>query len=118
MNHGTLVLPVERARDFMDLIGRNANFQFEDMNSQDMRRPYKKYIQRLDELERVLRFLFDELSKIPGSEVMKNQVDSFLENDHEYKLDAVESELKKLYEQFMKFKENNTDLNEQRNAAF
>ena len=30
----------------------------------------------------------------------------------------MESELKKLYEQFMKFKENNTDLNEQRNAAF
>merc|ERR1719262_1612558 len=49
---------------------------------------------------------------------MKNNVDTFLEQDHAYKLDAVEPELKKLYEQFMRFKENNADLNEQRNAAF
>merc|ERR1719160_1113779 len=118
MKHGTLVLPTERARHFMDLIGRNCNMLFEDMNSSDMRRPYKKHVQRLDEMERILRFLFDELTKIPNCEVLKNQVDTFLEKDHEYKLDSVEAELKKLYGQFMKFKENNADLHEQKNSAF
>jgi len=101
----------------MNLIGSNANMQFEDMNARDMRRPYKKYIQRIDEMERILRFLFDELSKIPGAEVTKNRVDDFLEHDHEMKLDVVETELKDLYTQFIGFKGNNTDLNEQRNAA-
>jgi V-type H+-transporting ATPase subunit a len=117
MKHGTLVIPTERARHFLDLIGRNANMQFEDMNAQDMRRPYKKYVQRIDEMERILRFLFDELAKIEGSKVVTNRNDNFLENDHQFKLDAVETELKQLYVQFMKFKENNADLGEQKNAA-
>jgi V-type H+-transporting ATPase subunit a len=117
MKHGTLVIPVERARHFIDLIGRNCSMQFEDMNAQDMRRPYKKFVQRLDEMERILRFLFDELSKIPGTELKKNQIQTFLECDGEFKLDSVESGLKKLYDQFMRFKDNNAVLLEQLNAA-
>ena len=41
MKHGTLVLPTERARHFMNVVGKlqNCNIQFEDMNSQTMRRP-------------------------------------------------------------------------------
>jgi len=117
MKHGTMVIPTERARHFIDLIGRHANMQFEDMNSRDMRRPYKKYVQRIDEMERIVRFLFDEVGKVPGCEVTKNRNDNFLENDHEYKLDAVETELKQLYVQFMKFKENNAELQEQRNSS-
>lgn len=116
MKHGTLVIPTERARHFLDLIGRNANMQFEDMNAQDMRRPYKKYIQRIDEMERILRFLFDELAKT-GNTVVHNRTDNYLENDHVYKLDAVETELKQLYVQFMKFKENNSNLSDEKNAA-
>ena len=69
MKHGTLVVPVERAREFIDLIGaelrnavcsapscafwcftaclrsykgKNTKMQFEDMNVRDMHRPYKK----------------------------------------------------------------------------
>eukprot|EP00411_Alexandrium_monilatum_P106457 CAMPEP_0175782814 /NCGR_PEP_ID=MMETSP0097-20121207/77981_1 /TAXON_ID=311494 /ORGANISM="Alexandrium monilatum, Strain CCMP3105" /LENGTH=50 /DNA_ID=CAMNT_0017093655 /DNA_START=45 /DNA_END=194 /DNA_ORIENTATION=+ len=42
MKHGTLVLPIDRARQFIDLIGHNTKMQFEDMNARDMHRPYKK----------------------------------------------------------------------------
>jgi len=117
MKHGTLVLPVDRARQFIDLIGANTKMQFEDMNARDMYRPYKKYIQRIDEMERILRFLMDELTKVPGAEVIRNNVDNFLENADEYKLDEVEARLKQIHQDFIQFKENNAKLTGKRNAA-
>jgi len=117
MKRGTLVLPVDRARHFIDLIGHHTSMQFEDMNAREMHRPYKKHIQRIDEMERILRFLVDELKHIPGSEVVKNNVDIFLENADDYKLDEVEGKLKRLYQDFLTFKENNTKLADKRNAA-
>jgi len=117
MKHGTLVLPTDRARDFIDLIGDKTNMQFEDMNVRDMHRPYKKYIQRIDEMERVLRFLGDEVERIPSTVVVKDNLDGFLQHSNEYKLDEVESRLKKIYGDFMKFKDNNVNLVSNRNAA-
>merc|ERR1740138_484037 len=87
------------------------------MNVQDMRRPYKKYTTRIDEMERILRFLTEEISNISGTEIKKNQVDSFLENDQVFSLDDVEAELKILYGRFMEFKVNNSDLYDQMNSA-
>jgi len=117
MQHGTLVLPIDRARQFIDLIGANTKMQFEDMNARDLHRPYKKYIQRLDEMERILRFLLQELTKVPSAEVVKNNVDSFLERADDYRLDQVEARLKQLYHDFIQFKENNATLVSKRNAA-
>eukprot|EP00418_Pyrodinium_bahamense_P090121 CAMPEP_0179025010 /NCGR_PEP_ID=MMETSP0796-20121207/7754_1 /TAXON_ID=73915 /ORGANISM="Pyrodinium bahamense, Strain pbaha01" /LENGTH=847 /DNA_ID=CAMNT_0020720997 /DNA_START=44 /DNA_END=2587 /DNA_ORIENTATION=+ len=117
MKHGTLVLPIDRARQFIDLIGAHTKMMFEDMNARDMHRPYKKYIQRIDEMERILRFLMDELTKVPGTEVIKNNVDSFLEHADDYKLDEVEARLKQIYQGFILFKENNAKLTGRRNAA-
>jgi len=117
MKHGTLVLPVDRARQFIDLIGAHTKMQFEDMNARDMHRPYKKYIQRIDEMERILRFLMDELTKVPGAEVIKNNMDSFLDNSDEYKLDELEARLKQIHQDFIQFKENNAKLTGRRNAA-
>ncbi|CAE7320441.1 VHA-a3 [Symbiodinium sp. CCMP2592] len=117
MKHGTLVVPVERAREFIDLIGKNTKMQFEDMNVRDMHRPYKKYIQRIDEMERIIRFLLEELTRVPGAEVVKNNVDAFLDHSDSYKLDEVESELLKIHKEFIQFKENNAKLQERRNAA-
>lgn len=57
MKYGTLVLPVDRARQFIDIIGASTKMQFEDMNARNLHRPYKKYIQRIDEMERILRFI-------------------------------------------------------------
>jgi len=117
MKHGTLVLPVDRARYFVDLIGSNANMQFEDMNTMDMHRPYKKYIQRIDEMERILRLLVDELTRVPGKELVANNIDDFLKHADSYKFDEVESRLKQIHEHFIQFKENNVRLTERRNAA-
>lgn len=117
MKHGTLVLPVDRARHFINLIGACTNMQFEDMNARDMHRPYKKYIQRIDEMERILRFLTDELQRVPDSEVITGNVDDFLSHADTYKLDEVEAMLKQTHQDFIQFKENNVKLTEKRNAA-
>ncbi|CEM27242.1 unnamed protein product [Vitrella brassicaformis CCMP3155] len=117
MKHGTLVLPSERARHFIDLLGRKANVQFVDMNERTMRRQYKRYIQRLEEMERILRFLHEEIARHEFN-VTKGSVEAFLESDTEtYQLDQVEDSLKRLYEQFSRFKENNSDLLTEKNNA-
>jgi V-type H+-transporting ATPase subunit a len=117
MKHGTLVLPADRARHFIDLVGAKTRMQFEDMNAKEMHRPYKKHIQRIDEMERILRFLFDELSRLPDTEVIKNNYQHFLDNCEEYKLDEVEIVLKRMYQDFVQFKENNAKLAERLNAT-
>mmetsp|Transcript_60124 Transcript_60124/g.158159 ORF Transcript_60124/g.158159 Transcript_60124/m.158159 type:complete len:864 (-) Transcript_60124:297-2888(-) len=117
MKHGTLVLPIDRAREFIDLVGASTKMQFEDMNARNMHRPYKKYIQRIDEMERILRFLTDELDRVPHDEVIQNNVTSFLENADKYKLDEVEARLKQIHREFIQFKENNANLTARRNAT-
>merc|ERR1719356_1990757 len=82
-----------------------------------MRRPWKKQIQRIDEMERIIRFLVEGLSRTQGADVIKHNVESFLENSHEYELDKVEGKLKQIYQDFIQFKENNTQLTTKRNAA-
>jgi len=117
MKHGTLVLPVDRARHFVELIGASCNMQFDDMNAREMTRPYKKFIQRIDEMERIIRFIKDEMERVPGTEVTSRNLDNFLEHADGYKLDDVETELKTIYRNFTRFKENNSTLVEDRNGA-
>ncbi|CAK9070936.1 unnamed protein product [Durusdinium trenchii] len=82
-----------------------------------MRRPYRKHIQRIDEMERILRFLVGEISGIEGCEILKNKVDEFMRFEDAYTLEGVETELQSLYKHFMKFKENNVSLTNERNQA-
>jgi len=117
MRHGTLVLPVESAKAYADLIGSNANMQFEDMNANCMSRPYKKYCQRIDEMERIIRFLTDELARVPGAEITTTNVHDFLLHQADYKLEDVESRLLHIYKHFTQFKDNSARLVEKRNAA-
>jgi len=117
MRHGLLVLPVQDARRYIDKLGKATNLQFEDMNATGMRRPYRKHIQRIDEMERILRFMFDEIAKLDGCEIKTNAVDEFLANDGAYKLDPVEAELQRLYQNFTKFKDNNANLVAEKNQA-
>jgi V-type H+-transporting ATPase subunit a len=117
MKSGVLVLPHDRARELIDLIGSRAKMQIEDMNAKNMQRPYKRQIQRIDEMERIIRFLVEELSRLQEQEVVKYNVECFLENSHEYELDKVEGKLKQIYQDFIQFKENNTQLTTKRNAA-
>ena len=76
MKHGTLILPAEKARYFVELIGRKVQVQIEDMNQISLKRNYRKYIQRyadslhilstrirIEEIERCIRFVLEEISK-------------------------------------------------------
>jgi len=117
MKYGLLVLPVSEAHRIVARLGKDATLQFEDDNARDMKRPYRKHIQRIDEMERILRFLVGEISAIEGCEIVKNKVDEFLRFEDAYSLEGVESELQSLYKHFMKFKENNMSLTNERNQA-
>ncbi|EDO08390.1 V-type ATPase 116kDa subunit family protein [Babesia bovis T2Bo] len=110
MSHGTLVIPQERARDCIDLLCRNTNIQFVDMNERRLDRPYKKYIQRILNMERMIRVLTEEVTSLPGTMIVKDRIDDFLRYDKVYRLDQVEESLVKLYEQFEKFKQNDLML--------
>ncbi|SCO64989.1 vacuolar proton translocating ATPase subunit A, putative [Plasmodium vivax] len=117
MKHGTLVLPSDRAREYLDCLGKNIDIQFIDMNEKTMKRQYKKYIQRIDDMERILRFLEENIKKLPNVKIKKSKIDSFLEHDNVYELDQVEESLNRLHVQFVRFCNNNKDLVDERNNA-
>jgi len=119
MKCGTLVVPAQRARHFVDVMGSQANVEFLDMHAKEMipTRQYKKYIQRIEEVERILRFLFEEVTKLPNSKIYKNDIQGFLETESAYNLSDMENTLKKLYVEFNNFRDNNARLITARNAA-
>ncbi|GAW78968.1 vacuolar proton translocating ATPase subunit A [Plasmodium gonderi] len=117
MKHGTLVLPSDRAREYLDCLGKHVDIQFIDMNEKTMKRQYKKYIQRIDDMERILRFLEENIKKLPNVKIKKSKIDSFLEHDNVYELDQVEESLNRLHVQFVRFCNNNKDLVNERNNA-
>lgn len=117
MQHGALVLPTDRARDFIELLGKHCHIQFVDMNEDLLVRQYKRYIQRIDEMERVLRLLFEEINKVSGTKVVPADVDAFMDSDLGYQLDGVEEALKKVSDQFQRFRDNNSNLLAEKNIA-
>ena len=116
MKHGTVILPTNAARFYINLIGHYSNIQFQDMNEHDLHRPYKQHIQRVEDLERMIRFLTDELRKLPGVEIKRNKIEEFLSNER-FTLDTVEEKIKDVYNQFNGFRENNKGLADELTAA-
>eukprot|EP00388_Colpodella_angusta_P004074 GDKJ01013798.1.p1 GENE.GDKJ01013798.1~~GDKJ01013798.1.p1 ORF type:complete len:887 (+),score=236.79 GDKJ01013798.1:55-2715(+) len=114
MSHGTIVLPSDRAREFIDLLGRKSHIQFLDMNANTTKRPYRKQIARIDELERILRCLYEQIERLDAT-VESGHIDNFLEFDKAYSLDKVEEALQQLYLQFVRFDANNQNLKNERN---
>eukprot|EP00929_Paragymnodinium_shiwhaense_P095921 TRINITY_DN5724_c0_g1_i1.p1 TRINITY_DN5724_c0_g1~~TRINITY_DN5724_c0_g1_i1.p1 ORF type:complete len:811 (-),score=239.12 TRINITY_DN5724_c0_g1_i1:206-2638(-) len=117
MTQGTLLLPRQDAKKYIDMIGRELNLQFEDQNSDHMRRPYRKYVQRIEEMERILRFVTAELAKIDGCSLVKNQVEEFMANCENYDLAEVEADLTRLYKDLVKATDNNAKLFEEKNQT-
>ncbi|KAF4691778.1 H(+)-transporting V0 sector ATPase subunit a, partial [Perkinsus olseni] len=117
MTHGTVVLPHEYARNYVDLLGKQTKLMFEDMNSAVMQRPYRKYIQRIEDMERMLRVLDSEIAKMPDVALYKNRIDDFLDHDEEFTLDTLEAEVKRVYEQFIRFRGNNEELTTELDSA-
>lgn len=116
MKHGTVILPSNAARFYVNLVGHQSNIQFQDMNAHDLHRPYKLHIQRTEDLERMLRFLLDELRKLPGVVLTRNRVEDFLGNEN-YTLDMLEDQIKKVYNQYVGFRDNNKALADELTAA-
>lgn len=117
MRSGTLLLPIERARQLVDTVGRTVTMEFTDMHASKVapNRPYKRFVWRIEEMERILRFLVEQL--IIEEDIEKNHVAEFLEYDHYYKMETVEAELSRSYQTFIRFQENNASLLKARNAA-
>lgn len=115
----TLVLPFEKAYNMLNCLGHKTNMQVLDMNGDQVYRPYKRYIQRLDEMDRIIRFLVEnvigELGM--GEKVTRNRDADFLANESVYTMDALESELLSYYEKFSKFRANNAALEAELGAA-
>lgn len=116
MKHGTVILPSNAARFYVNLVGHQSNVQFQDMNAHDLHRPYKQHIQRIEDLERMLRFLMEELRKLPGVSLVRNHVDEFLGNES-LSLDSLEEQIKSVYSQYTGFRDNNKALADELTAA-
>jgi V-type H+-transporting ATPase subunit a len=116
MKHGTVILPSNAARFYVNLVGHRSNMQFQDMNAHDLHRPYKQHIQRIEDLERMLRFLMDELRKLPGVNLVRNRVEDFLASE-DFTLDTLEERIKTLYTQYTGFRDNNKALGDEVTAA-
>ena len=99
LRRGTLIIPSERARGYIDVIGHQLNMQFEDMNvANDQRRPFRRYIQRIDEVERMIRILADDIKAISDISLVRSRHESFLQRECKYRFDEIENEIKKRYE--------------------
>jgi len=121
MQHATLILPPQDAKDFIVEVGYSDDIhvQFEDMNKQAMRRPFRKYVDRIAEMERILRFMDEEFKKLEDlPPIVRNQLDKFQKTEQEkYTLDKIETELSQKYQQWTRFKENNEKLTWGRNGT-
>jgi len=105
-----LVLPPQEAKKYIEAIGLNetCNVQFEDTFAQThahsgMHRPYLKPLQRVKELERILRTFTDMNSGLvarysPHSPIVTGYIDNYLKRvkgvENPYSLDSIERELK------------------------
>jgi V-type H+-transporting ATPase subunit a len=118
MSSGILLLPPDRAREYINMLGHDANIQFLDMNTKlaAPQRQYKHTVHRLDEMERIIRFLLEELSHV-DADVVKNNVPGFLATEAGYVFEEVEKDLLRLNAEFVNMKKNNEKLLEARNKA-
>lgn len=132
MVRGTMVLPssLPVAHEILERIGRLSVVQFVDMQAHALVRPYNNYIQRIEEMERIIRFLHEEIRCLEVATTTSRHGEhlplivrsaegekSFLDNGRGYILDRVEEALSRLYAQFVLFKGNNTNLQNEKNAA-
>ena len=116
MKHGTVILPSNAARFYVELSGHESSIQFLDMNENELHRPYKQQVQRIEDLERMVRFLLDELRRLPGLRLIRNQVDEFLACD-KFSLETLEEEIRGVHSQYVGFRENNKFLSAEEAAA-
>jgi len=118
MKKGTLVVPNERARKVIHELGSRTRIQLEDMNAASMRRVYKTAVQRIEECERIVRVLSDQIEQHEGSDVtghtaLRKNMEEFLQSRPGYKFEEVEAELKRAYSQLQSARDNHRGIVEQ-----
>lgn len=109
MKYSLLVIPTQNAKSCVELIGKQTSIQFTDMNKSIGKRPFRKQIQRIEEMERMIRFITDEIVRlnVTGAKIIrKGAIDGFLEFDDAYNLDDIEAEITSSYYDHLKFKDN------------
>jgi len=111
MKRGTLVVPNERARAVLHELGSRTRIQFEDQNATTMRRAYKTAVQRIEECERIVRFLVEQVEA--QGEPITRSWEEFLEARPHYKFEEVEAELKRVYGQLTNARENHRGITDQ-----
>eukprot|EP00392_Amoebophrya_sp_AT5.2_P002223 g2228.t1 len=120
MCSGTLVLPVEKARHFVDVLGSNANLMFQDVHAGTIapQRPYKKFIQRIEEVEREVRFLLEKCHRSDLT-IYQNDVEGFLaaQASTPLKLDQVEAQVQQTFRNISLLDDNKRQLIAARNAS-
>ena len=84
------------------------------MNVQTMRRAYKTAVQRIEECERIVRFLVEQAEqhdKMPelGSPIQRN-AEEYLASRPYYKFEEVEAELKRAYTQLLTARDNHRGI--------
>jgi len=117
MKYAWLILPQDKdeAKAYIEKIGlaETCHVQFDDMNVGNMHREFRKYIQRIDEMERIVRFMTNEVlakNPDPTSPIVTCKIEEYMRNSKTFHLDKVESELTKEYSQFVRFQENHERL--------
>jgi len=124
MNHGLVVLPVDRARHIINVLGHCAPIQFTDGNDGQLQgRPFRKYVQRVDTSLRLANRIISDIEKMNPDDpniIVKSRIDSFLHRDLKgevQKYDDVEQSIGKLSAQFDFFRKNNEGLEAEINSS-
>ena len=110
MSRGQIAVGSDTARDFVDRLGYLGKVQFEDMNNENLARPYKKTVARIEEIERLVRLLLDQCEKNPDAFLVTGRVDGFLENANRYNFEKVEQEVQKVHGELFELKDNNKEM--------
>eukprot|EP00923_Selenidium_pygospionis_P007630 GHVN01013057.1.p1 GENE.GHVN01013057.1~~GHVN01013057.1.p1 ORF type:complete len:899 (+),score=133.18 GHVN01013057.1:482-3178(+) len=142
MKRGVLFVPRDMVAASVEQLAISSNIHYQDMNETTMSRPNRLGFQRLEEMERQLRFLFDELTITPDVKVVSGQVDEFVsfmhpsadegrDTDawqnapvyssdivqgtcgHPYTLNQVEKDLNTFYGSLQRLKETRTELDKE-----
>jgi len=112
MKRGTLVVPNDRARAVLYELGSRTRVEFEDQNGHGPR-AYKTAVQRIEECERIVRYLVEQIDVHEGKAAIAQNVDELLESRPAYRFEEMEAELKRAYTNLRSAWDNQRSIMEQ-----
>lgn len=116
MEHGLMVIPAERARRILNVLGHTAPIEFTDSaDPKDLNlvRPYKKYVSRIDAVLKNTKQIIADVEKLAPDSIVTGRTETFLERDsHQemFQMDNIEAMIEKRQRQFAFFRRNKESL--------